>query len=97
MARSNTTASARGTMRDAQRMGREATAATSSWSTPLARFGYAAKGVVYIIIGVLAAKVALGDGGTPTDRNGALRAIYEQPFGKLLLAVVAVGLIGYAL
>lgn len=97
MARSNTTASARGTMRDAQRMGREATAATSSWSTPLARFGYAAKGVVYIIIGVLAAKVALGDGGTPTDRNGALRAIYEQPFGKLLLAVVAIGLIGYAL
>jgi len=52
--------------------------------------------VVYLIIGALAAKVALGEGGATTDRNGALRAIYEQPFGKLLLVIVALGLVGYA-
>jgi hypothetical protein len=82
-------------MQDVKREGREA--ASSPEMTLLARAGYAAKGIVYLIVGALAAKVALGDGGSTTDRNGALRAIYEQPFGKFLLAIVAVGLVGYAL
>ncbi len=64
----------------------------------LGRLGYAAKGIVYLIIGLLAAQAAIGgSGGATTDRKGALRAIYDQPFGKLLLIVVAVGLCGYAL
>jgi Domain of Unknown Function (DUF1206) len=82
-------------MGDAKREGRQA--ATSPGMKLLARVGYAAKGSVYLIIGALAAKVALGEGGSTTDRNGALRAIYEQPLGKFLLALVAVGLVGYAL
>jgi Domain of Unknown Function (DUF1206) len=84
-----------GVMREVKHEGRQA--ATSSGMTLVARLGYAAKGVVYLIIGALAAKVALGEGGGTTDRNGALRAIYEQPFGKFLLAIVAVGLVCYAL
>jgi hypothetical protein len=84
-----------GAIRDAKQEGREA--ATSPAMTLLARVGYVAKGIVYLIIGGLSAKVALGDGGSTTDRNGALRAIHEQPFGKFLLAVVAIGLVGYAL
>lgn len=79
----------------AKRGAREA--ATSPVMAFLARAGYATKGVVYLIIGGLATKVAIGDGGTTTDRNGALRAIYQQPFGKFLLAVVTIGLLGYAL
>ncbi len=64
----------------------------------LGRLGYAAKGIVYLIIGLLAAQAAIGgSGGATTDRKGALRAIYDQPFGKLLLIIVAVGLCGYAL
>jgi hypothetical protein len=63
----------------------------------LARLGYAAKGVVYLIIGLLAARVAWGDGGVITDRKGALQAIYQQPLGRFLLGAVVVGLIGYAL
>src|SRR5579863_3830870 len=63
----------------------------------LARLGYIAKGVVYLIIGVLAARVAIGDGGKTTDNRGALQEIYRQPFGQLLLSVMVVGLIGYAL
>ena len=80
---------------DAQREGREA--ANSPAMSLLARAGYVTKGVVYLIVGGLSARVALGDGGSTTDRNGALRAIHEQPFGRFLLVVVAVGLIAFAL
>jgi Domain of Unknown Function (DUF1206) len=72
-------------------------AAASPWTTRYARFGYAAKGIVYGIIGGLAAKAALGQGGATTDRNGAIQTIYQQPFGKVLLAIVTAGLLGYAL
>ncbi len=63
----------------------------------LGRLGYAAKGLVYIIIGGLAALAALGNGGATTDRKGAIQTIYEQPFGKVLLALVIFGLACYAL
>ncbi|HLJ68484.1 MAG TPA: DUF1206 domain-containing protein [Chloroflexota bacterium] len=79
---------------EAEREGRQA--AASPGMKLLARVGYAAKGIVYLILGGLATKVALGEGGTTTDRTGALRAIHEQPFGKFLLALVAIGLTGYA-
>jgi hypothetical protein len=62
----------------------------------LARAGLAARGVIYAVIGVLAIKLALGDGGETTNQNGALQTIAKQPFGKMLLIVVAVGLAGYA-
>jgi hypothetical protein len=63
----------------------------------LARSGYAARGVVYLIVGGLAVLAALGQGGQTTDTEGALTTLLAQPFGKILLAMVAVGLIGYAL
>jgi hypothetical protein len=72
-------------------------AATSKWVTLLARLGYAIKGVVYLFIGVLAAQLALGQGGKATDQRGALQAIAALPFGKFLLIVVTIGLVGYAL
>jgi hypothetical protein len=62
----------------------------------LARGGLVARGVVYGIIGILALKLALGDGGDATNQQGALHKIAEGPFGKVLLAIVAVGLFGYA-
>jgi hypothetical protein len=63
----------------------------------LARAGFAARGIVYVIIGILAIKLALGSSGTSADQQGALRTIALQPFGKVLLILVAVGLGGYAL
>jgi len=64
---------------------------------PLARFGYATKGTVYIIIGLLAALAAFHRGGRTTDSQGAFKEILSQPYGQLLLGAVAVGLAGYAL
>jgi hypothetical protein len=63
----------------------------------LARSGYGARGVVYLIVGGLAVLAAFGQGGQTTDTRGALLTLLGQPFGKVLLALVAVGLIGYAL
>lgn len=82
----------------AQQVGAEAkAAATSPWFTPLARLGYAAKGIVYLIMGFLAITAALGGSAAPTDQKGAFQTIFAQPFGKFLLVVVAIGLVGYAL
>jgi TRAP-type C4-dicarboxylate transport system permease small subunit len=67
------------------------------WIIPLARFGYAAKGVVYIIIGGLAALAAFTGGGRTTDSRGAFEEILSKSYGKLLLGAVAIGLAGYAI
>jgi len=69
----------------------------SLWVERLARFGYLSKGVVYAIVGFLAAQAAFGPGGKTTDTQGALQTIANQPFGKFLLALVAIGLIGYVI
>jgi hypothetical protein len=69
----------------------------SPWVRVLARVGFASRGVLSCIIGVLAVMAALGSGrGTTTDSKGALRIIYDQPFGQVLLVLVAVGLFGYS-
>ncbi|MBE9124983.1 MULTISPECIES: DUF1206 domain-containing protein [unclassified Coleofasciculus] len=65
------------------------------WIERLARFGYTAKGIVYAIIGWLAVQAAFGSGGKTTDSKGVLTTIAQQPFGQLLLGLLAFGLIGY--
>ena len=61
-----------------------------------ARFGMFAKGVVYVILGVLTAMAAFNVGGEQaTGKSGALEFVYSQPFGKFMLALVALGLLGY--
>ena len=63
-------------------------------STPfqvLARAGYAASGLVHILIGAIALVVAFGGDGV-TDQSGALMAIASVPFGFVLLWCVAVTL-----
>jgi hypothetical protein len=82
---------------DVQTSAKRAAREAAPWIQRLARMGFAAKGLVYLIIGGLALRVALGEGGRTTDSGGALRTILEQPYGAALLGIVAVGLAGYAL
>ncbi len=70
--------------------------AARPWVVRFGRYGYAAKGVVYVLIGSLAALATFGFGGNPTDSRGALTSVVHQPYGRVLLSVVAVGLAGYA-
>ena len=61
----------------------------------LARFGMVAKGMVYAIIGLLTAMAAFNLGGSKSGQQNALQFLREQPFGKVLLIVLALGLFGY--
>jgi uncharacterized protein DUF1206 len=63
----------------------------------LSRAGFVARGLIYGIIGILALKLAFGHGGKLTDQKGALHTVAQQPFGKILLTLVAIGLGGYSL
>lgn len=63
----------------------------------LARLGYASIGIVYMIVGALAAMAGLGKGGTPRGQKSAFLVILHQPFGRIALGVIALGLTGYTL
>ena len=75
---------------------RRAERAAKPWVERCARLGFAAKGVVYLLVGVLATQAALGRGGQTTDTQGALHTIAGRRFGAALLMLVAAGLAGYA-
>ncbi|KQN77150.1 DUF1206 domain-containing protein [Devosia sp. BK] len=61
----------------------------------LARAGYAARGVVYILLGGLAFMSALNGGGGTEDSSGALSHVLQFPFGRVLLGLIAIGLAGH--
>lgn len=69
----------------------------SGWYAAVARTGLVAKGVSFGIVGVLAIKLALGNGGRATSRQGALQSLAQHSFGKVLLILLAVGFAAYAL
>jgi hypothetical protein len=69
----------------------------SGWYEWLARAGLVAKGISYGIVGVLAVKLAVGDGGDATSREGALHALAQETFGRVVLALLAAGFAAFAL
>ena len=71
--------------------------ATAPWVIWLERLGFVTRGLIYVVIGVLALQLAAGAGGGTTSPTSAIAVIGRQPFGKIFLAVIAVGLVGYAL
>src|SRR5579859_2750514 len=72
-------------------------AASSRWLLWLARGGFVARGVTYVLIGVLAVQIGLGSGGKEADRSGALHAIAAEPGGAVVLWLLAAGFAGMAL
>jgi hypothetical protein len=60
------------------------------------RFGFLAKGAVYLAVGLLALQVAVGSGGETGDTKGALEEIGRRPFGGTLLVILTVGLLHYS-
>ena len=55
-----------------------------------ARLGYAASGVLHLVLAWLTVHIALGDGGQ-ASQSGALGTVAKQPFGLFLLWVLAIG------
>lgn len=62
----------------------------------IARAGYAAKGAVYILTGILALLTAFDLGGEKVGKLQILDFLEKQTFGKVLLALIGIGLICYA-
>jgi len=77
-------------------MVRRASSAGATWLERAARLGFAARGLVYILVGVFTAGAAAGLGGRATDPQGAIRTVGAERFGTVVLLVVALGLLGYA-
>jgi Domain of Unknown Function (DUF1206) len=79
--------------RHAERAARKA----SPWIERLARVGYVAYGVVYVLVGVLAVQAVFGGGGETASQEEALRQVLFAPLGRVLLGVVVIGLLAYAM
>ena len=69
----------------------------SGWYAWLARGGLLAKGVSYGLVAALAIGVAIGTGGETTSRQGALAALAQETWGKIVLIALAAGFAAYAL
>ena len=76
---------------------RRAAKGASPWIEGVARAGYAAYGIVYLLVGALAVQAAVGGGGKTAGQESALQTILLAPLGRILLGLVALGLLGYGL
>lgn len=61
-----------------------------------ARAGYIVTGLLHLLIGYIAIRLAFGGGGS-ADQSGALRTLAEQPGGRIVLWVAVVAFIALAL
>ncbi|KLK91977.1 membrane protein [Microvirga vignae] len=68
------------------------------WVISLGRMGFAARGVVFVIIGGFLILAALhGSSSEVHGLGGALQTLQQQPYGWVLLALTAIGLFAFGL
>jgi hypothetical protein len=79
----------------ARRTGRQA--AQSSPMAWLARAGLAARGTMYVLIGIIAVQIAVEGSGQQADRGGAVRLAAQTPLGSVILWLLVAGFAGMAL
>jgi hypothetical protein len=75
----------------AEQLGRRAE--NSEWIDRAVRVGMVAYGVVHLVIAWLAIQLALGNNSGKASRNGALHQLAQQPFGRVVVWVVAIGMV----
>lgn len=74
----------------AEQMGREAD--NSEWLEYVARVGLVTFGVVHLIVGWLAVQLAVGDRSGSASTSGAVQQLAQQPFGGVLVWLMAIGM-----
>jgi hypothetical protein len=62
----------------------------------LGRIGLIGKGALYVIVGLLALRLATGDLGADTSKDGAIEWLAHQPFGRFLLVALTIALFALA-
>lgn len=67
------------------------------WICIYAKVGMASLSMVYLLMGGLTARAAMGLGGESSDQKDVLSFLMGQPFGYGLIAAMVVGLGGYSL
>jgi Domain of Unknown Function (DUF1206) len=72
-------------------------ASDSPAAQALARAGLIARGIIWMLIGCVAALVAFGQAPQEADQQGALQLLARQPLGSVLLWVLGIGFVCYAL
>ncbi|MER7923825.1 DUF1206 domain-containing protein [Streptomyces sp. NPDC096057] len=81
----------------ARGQGQARRAANSKTVAAAARAGFIARGVIYVLIGVLSVRIAFFGGGEQADRGGAIAEIAQKPFGTVLLWLLGIALAGMSL
>jgi hypothetical protein len=76
----------------------EMDAQTKEWTIRFGRFGLAARGVVFGVMGLFLIIAALQHNPDQAKGlGGALQELSQQPYGQVLLGVVAIGLVSYGI
>ena len=84
----------RGTIRIRRSARRTSSSPAMAW---LARAGLAARGTMYILIGIIAVEIAVNGSHQQADRTGAVRLVAQTTFGAILLWLLVIGFAGMAL
>lgn len=73
-------------------------AAANPWLELMERLGYVVRGVLYIVMGILALRIAQAKpDGKAVDLTGSVIVLVSNQFGRLVLLVIVVGLAAYSL